>query len=326
MEIKTLFLAAFCFLLTTSIFGQNQEKYAQLIEEASSLFESKDYLLSAEKYKAAFEQFEEQINTRDIYNAACAYALANDPKSSFDLLFHLANEAQYKNYWHIATDLDLKKLHNQEGWSELMEIIRHNKNEAEGIQRNEISDLLDEIMLKDQGGRREYRAIIAVHGYEATETERVRRQVWLSDSLNVIKVTNLLDSLGWPSLKQIGKPGSNAIFLTLQHGDMKTQEEYLPVLRKAVADGKIAAGALALLEDRLSLRQGKRQVYGTQIARDPETGENYVSPLMEPEKVNERRVNVGLKPIEEYLVKYGIDWDTEKHKAQIKKIESNDKN
>ncbi|WP_044403955.1 hypothetical protein [Lacinutrix sp. Hel_I_90] len=101
MKIKTLFIVILYLLLTTTVFGQHQEKYAKLVEEALSLFESRVSQQAAEKYKIAFEQFEAQINSNDIYNAACVYALAQDPKNSFNLLFHLANEVQHKNYWHV---------------------------------------------------------------------------------------------------------------------------------------------------------------------------------------------------------------------------------
>ncbi len=167
--------------------------------------------------------------------------------------------------------MDLKGLRDQKKWTELMKVFRRNKNEAEGVERNKISDLLDEVLLIDQSGRKEFRAVVTQYGYGTAEAKKAVRKVWLTDSINVIKVTHLLDSMGWPPLKKIGRSGSNAVFLTIQHGDLATQEKYLPVLKKAVKDGKIAPGALALLEDRLGLRQGKRQVYGSQFSRDSKT-------------------------------------------------------
>ena len=92
-------------------------------------------------------------------------------------------------------------------------------------------------------------------------------------------------------------------------------------MREAVKLGNARASSLALLEDRVALRQGERQIYGSQIGRDPETNEYYVSPLIEPEKVNERRAEVGLGPIEEYIQNWGMTWDLEKHKAQTEKLE-----
>lgn len=47
--------------------------------------------------------------------------------------------------------------------------------------------------------------------------------------------------------------------------------------------------------------------------------------MIEPEKVNERRAEVGLGPIEEYTLRFGMTWDLEKHKAHTKKVESEEK-
>ena len=326
MKPTTLLLFTLCFTFSTFVLGQNEDQYITLVEEAMDLFKTENYQQAAEKYQSAFDQFEQRVIPNDLYNAACAYALANDPKNSFDLLFQLANEAKYDTYWHVATDLDLQSLHAEAKWPELLEIVRENKNETEGVQSNKILDLLDGIMIEDQSGRRAYRVAISNYGYDAPETKKVGREVWVNDSLHVIEVTHILDSIGWPPLHQIGRSGSNAIFLTLQHGDLGTQEKYLPFLKDAVAENKIAPGALALLEDRLNLRQGKRQIYGSQTNTNRETGEKYVAPLVEPEKVNERRAKVGLEPIEDYAKRKGIQWDVEKHKARIQKMESAENN
>jgi len=101
-----------------------------------------------------------------------------------------------------------------------------------------------------------------------------------------------LDERGWLGLKVIGNQGNSTLFLVIQHSDLETQLKYLPMMREAVKLGNTRASSLALLEDRVALRQGKRQIYGSQIGRDQETGEYYVSPLIEPEKVNERRHHI----------------------------------
>ncbi len=53
--------------------------------------------------------------------------------------------------------------------------------------------------------------------------------------------------------------------------------------------------------------------------------QKYLYPIIEPEKVNERRGKVGLESIEKYLKRHGMVWDVEKHKAQIKKLELSNK-
>ena len=143
------------------------------------------------------------------------------------------------------------------------------------------------------------------------------------DSINLSKIENILNEYGWLSADVIGEEGNKTLFLVIQHSDLETQLKYLPMMRDALKIGNLESRDFALLEDRIALRQGKRQIYGSQIAKDYNTGESYVHPIIDPEKVNERRRKVGLEPIENYVkLTVGMTWDVEKHKERTKKIES----
>ncbi|NNE25470.1 MAG: hypothetical protein HKN09_01385 [Saprospiraceae bacterium] len=61
----------------------------------------------------------------------------------------------------------------------------------------------------------------------------------------------------------------------------------------------------------IALRQGKKQIYGSQIYRDEKTGVHYLAPLLNPDNVNVRRATMGLPPIEKYLRHWNLDWKTE---------------
>lgn len=142
------------------------------------------------------------------------------------------------------------------------------------------------------------------------------------DSINLLKIEKIINEKGWLGADIIGEKGNKTLFLVIQHSDLETQIKYLPIIREAVKIGNAKGNDFALLEDRIAMRQGKRQIYGSQIKKDYDTGETYVWPLIEPEKVNERRAEVGLPPIEDYVKKFGITWNVEKHKERTKKLES----
>ena len=146
------------------------------------------------------------------------------------------------------------------------------------------------------------------------------------DSINLIKVKNILDEQGRAGPDKVGGQASQALFLVIQHSDLGTQEQYLPMMRDTVKEGKASARSLALLEDRVALGQGKRQIYGSQIGRDPETGDNYVLPLDDPDHVDERRLLVGLGPLSAYVSRWDIVWDVEEYKKQLPAIEAKSKN
>ncbi len=71
-------------------FAQNKEKYFELVKEASTLCQVGDFQKSGEKYKAAFSQLKGKAYEKDRYNAASAYALAEDMDNAFYHLFYLA--------------------------------------------------------------------------------------------------------------------------------------------------------------------------------------------------------------------------------------------
>jgi hypothetical protein len=86
-------------------------------------------------------------------------------------------------------------------------------------------------------------------------------------------------------------------------------------MRQAVKEGKAQASSLALLEDRVAIGQGKKQIYGSQLITDPKTGKPVLAPIEDEPNVNKRRAAVGLGKLEDY-VKY---WDIEYKLPEAKK-------
>jgi hypothetical protein len=120
------------------------------------------------------------------------------------------------------------------------------------------------------------------------------------------KIEKIIAEYGWPDKNEVGPQGSTTVFLVIQHADSVTQVKYLPVLRKAVEEGKADNHQLATLEDRIAIMQHGYQVYGTQLGIDQETGKYFVLPIQDPEEVDKRRLKLGLGPLSEYLRRFGI--------------------
>lgn len=305
-------------------FGQNQEKYPEFVKEAWKLYESKEYKKSADKYNEAFDQIDGKAYPNDRYNAACSYALAKDIENSFCHLFRLAENpiTKYKNYGHITTDTDLDILHKDKRWDKLIKIVKSNEEEAEKDLDKPLVAILDSIYTEDQTYRHQIDKVEEKFGRDSEEMKVHWKLINEKDSINLIKVKKILDERGWLGAEMIGRQGNSTLFLVIQHSDLETQLKYLPMMREAVKEGNANASSLALLEDRVALRQGRRQIYGSQIGRDQETGEYYVSPLIDPGNVDKRRAEVGLGTLANYVNYWGMTWDIEKHKARTKKIEA----
>ncbi|MBJ7428141.1 MAG: hypothetical protein JHD28_04170 [Bacteroidia bacterium] len=313
----------FAFLLYTHlVFGQNAPKeYFDLVKKADSLYTAKNYKKSADTYSEAFKANGWKGFLNDRYNAACSWALASVPDSAFFQLDRIATLMNYTNYGHITTDQDLVSLHNDNRWNSLLEKIKQNKYKAEANLNKPLVALLDSIYIEDQTYRKQLDGIKKKYGRESNELKDHWKIIIEKDSINLIKVKSILDKYGWLGADVVGMQGNSTLFLVIQHSNQVTQEKYLPMMREAVKNGKAQGSSLALLEDRVALGQGKRQIYGSQIGRDPETQISYVLPLEDPDNVDKRRAEVGLEPLSDYVSRWQIQWDVEQYKKDLPKLE-----
>ncbi|MBK7465379.1 MAG: hypothetical protein IPJ43_00435 [Saprospiraceae bacterium] len=310
------------FLSSITTYGQNiAREYSYLVKIADSLYNAKDYKTSAYNYSEAFKANGWKALPNDRYNAACSWALAGIPDSAFFQLVQIANYSNYTNYGHITTDPDLNSLHNDDRWKVLLEKIKQNKDKAEVNLNKPLVAILDSIYIEDQKYRQQIDEIEKKFGRQSNEMREHWKVINEKDSINLIKVKSILDKYGWLGTDIIGGQGNNTLFLVIQHADIETQVQYLPMMREAVKNGKAKGSSLALLVDRVALRQGKRQIYGSQIARDQDSPVYYVSPLEDPDNVDKRRAEVGLGPLSEYVSRWQIKWDVEQYKKDLLKME-----
>src|SRR4051812_30457258 len=148
----------------------------------------------------------------------------------------------------------------------------------------------------------------------ADEDRRVRAELAADGSLfdgyhprmaevhrrNAARLSAILDRHGWPGPSLVGEDGAAAAaWLVLQHaiGDPPLMRRGLELLWR-LALGEIDPARLAMLEDRVRAFEGRPQRYGTQYDWD-EHGQLGPLPIEEPERVDERRLSVGLGPLAE---------------------------
>lgn len=171
------------------------------------------------------------------------------------------------------------------------------------------------VISDDQKYRNEMSDVMKSYGGDSREMKSLLKKMYSTDSINFLKVSLILDRYGWLGSEAIGVEGNRTLFMVIQHSPLKDQEKYLPVIRQAVKDGKATAGNLALLEDRVSLRKGKRQIFGSQVSWNLKTNVYYVLPLEDPDNVDKRRAAMGLMPLADYLMDCcNLIWDVEAYK------------
>jgi hypothetical protein len=189
----------------------------------------------------------------------------------------------------------------------------------------ELIAILDTIHQEDQKFRQESLILETKFGWDSKEVQDLWEIINIKDSLNLIKVEKILTEYGWLGSDIIGEKGNKTLFLVIQHADTQTQLKYFPMLREAVKNGKANAGYLALMEDRVLLAQGEKQIYGSQLEMDYKTNLYIISPMIDPDNVDQRRAEVGLKPLAEYLKLWELIWDPEAFKRRMEEYDAEKK-
>ena len=138
------------------------------------------------------------------------------------------------------------------------------------------------------------------------------------DSANVARLDELIVQHGWLGIDKVGKEGASAVFLIIQHAALAVQERYLPQMQISVAEKKFPAAYLAYLVDRIRMRKGEPQIYGSQLIVSSETGNTELYPIEDESNVDKRRAKVGLGPLADYLAGFGIDYQPVADSAQEK--------
>ncbi|WP_146009593.1 DUF6624 domain-containing protein [Deinococcus planocerae] len=127
----------------------------------------------------------------------------------------------------------------------------------------------------------------------------VDAEAWLTfDTESTRLLREIIAAHGWPGRSLVGEDGATAAWLLAQHSpDLAFQRGVLDVLQ-AQPEGEVAPEHAAYLHDRICVREGRPQRYGTQVQPDG-------TPFpLEPGDVDARRASVGLEPLAVYLGRF----------------------
>ncbi|NUQ24438.1 MAG: hypothetical protein HUU34_10835 [Saprospiraceae bacterium] len=300
-------------------FTVSAQDYKSIVATADQHYNNKEYNESVARYQEAFKL--NKTRGSDLYNAACSAALSGNKKLAFEWL-NLALKNGWTNVRHLKSDSDLNSLHNTKKWNKLVAAMQKEVDKVEANYDKPLQEELLAIYEDDQGVRRVFVETQKQFGPKSPQSDSLIRIMKYKDSVNLVKVKAILDKHGWVGADKVGGQANQTLFLVIQHADLATQQQYLPMMREAVKSKKASGSDLALLEDRIALREGRKQLYGSQIGRDNDTGQFYVLPLEDPDNVDKRRAEVGLGPIADYVKRWNLEWDVEAYKKQLPEIEA----
>lgn len=258
----------------------SQDDYWKLIFHADSLFDARLYDEARQVYDLAFSE-DRYILPSQLSTTANKMASIGDNHAALAYLRHrLAMEKDFYEEPSITSHIELK---------DTFELRSHLWNYDLALK-----ETLESIFQRDQYDRLLWSQAVKNNPGDSGRNERLARRALTTDSLNLVLVGEILSQYGFPRKESVGDFGNQAIWIVFQHASLDYQQDFLPQLEAAVARGDIAPVFLALLRDRIDVREGRPQRYGTQIDSN-----GHLAPLLDASRVNQWRQEVGLPAIEQ---------------------------
>jgi len=117
-----------------------------------------------------------------------------------------------------------------------------------------------------------------------------------------IRVEEMFDKYGFLGYNKVGKEGSYKFWLLVQHSDKypEFQKRVLKAMNKEARKGNAGLGEYAYLYDRIKVKAGEKQKFGTQLDFD-KTGKPFPKiGLIDSANVDKLRKAYGLEPLQDY--------------------------
>lgn len=165
---------------------------------------------------------------------------------------------------------------------------------------------MDSLYQEDQKYRFEW-VKLEKEGASKETLDSIKYIVQSKDSSNLVFAEHLINEYGWLTPQDVGIQGSQALFLIIQHADLKTQKKYYPLIKQAEREGNILSSNVAILEDRIAIREGRNQTYGSQGYYDRQKQKTFIYPLQNLEDLDSLRKSMGLQPMKESFKDWSID-------------------
>ena len=257
----------------------SQDDYWRLIFHADSLYEQKHYDDAIHVYTEAF------ADDRYIFPSklsSVAYKLRMVDKDEAAYKFDMHRIRMEKDYYQMPDSATVPSYEDE--FDKRADIYNYDLS---------LKNHLEEMLERDQAYRTQWILSRQLHHEETQYDIALRLRADSIDSLNQVDIRQILKEHGFPKKTEVGTSACEAAWIIIQHAPLDVQKEYLPMLEKAATEGNIQAALVAALHDRIDVREGRPQKYGTQ------RNGNGLCPLLNEKMVNQWRKEVGLPPLDE---------------------------
>lgn len=304
---KTLVLSL-CLLAIQNLNAQNTVQQGDELKEKGLL------MPALQKYGEAFFQGPSEGLSYKIASVTSLLWTSQMRDTSF---FFLNYSLQNDSTLDVLHDPNFLSLIDDTRWQHI-ESAQIKKYEAKNglIKNKAFAKALFRMIIKDQGfmyaGNIERQKYIQNGGYfDSPAIFPLLAMEEKNKQENEKELLELLDRYGWPTASEVTEFAAAGAALIINHTTYELRSKYFPLLERAFKNGEAQPLRYAKMRDRLLVEEGKEQLYGTQIRFENLIKEPY--PIKNPEKVDERRAEIGLGPLKPYLkARFDIDWTISK--------------
>ena len=128
----------------------------------------------------------------------------------------------------------------------------------------------------------------------------ILRRFLAADSLRSEWLKVVVAERGWPSRAAVGAAGVQAAWSLLQHSsDVAFQARLLPDVERAAGRGELSPAEVAMLTDRVLVKTGRPQRYGTSFTE--RAGRLVADSIADRAGLEARRAAKGMPPMADYV-------------------------
>jgi hypothetical protein len=223
----------------------------------------------------------ECLNIAEINNI---YGNKNEAINYLELTFK--KDSLFKDIWNFSKT-NSYELINDSRFHKICDLIVTNSIINNTCDKN-IMHLLVEMLCRD----RSYYYQVYLSENNIGKTHPITLALWdFKEKINrenIVLLDSIIDKKGWLTDSLVC--GFSGIpFFIIQHSDLETQKRYLPIIEKAFELGNANFNWVAMLTDRICLREGKPQIYGSQGIWNPKLKRNVLYVVENKDEVNKLR-------------------------------------
>jgi hypothetical protein len=298
MKKKLFFTLTLCYLFSSILNAQNK------LHVTDSLRTAGNYNLELKYHLLIYKDDPKFL--ANIYNMSCCYSLLKNSDSAFYYL-NIAIDLGQNDGWALA-DYDLRNLHSEKRWKEIEKKLEKIYKEKDTTINVQLGWEISKMYFEDQAPKLASDNIMVKYGIESPQMDSINRIIATTDSINMLKLEKIIGQYGWTDKRLVGEDGASKSFIIFLHAPLTYQKKYFKFIEDAANKGDIEKQSIAYLTDKILNKEGKKQLYCTQLKYSIKTHSYELKPIEDEKNVNVRRLSMGMQPIEEYAKNWGINY------------------